>query len=88
TTTGIVTAIPLICFGAAAPRLPLVTLGMLQYITPTMQFALGVFLFHEDMPPGRWIGFVLVWIALSIFTFETVNHRRRQLRLTTEASAL
>ncbi|KRF16679.1 protein rarD [Nocardioides sp. Soil797] len=88
TTTGIVTAVPLICFGAAAIRLPMVTLGLLQYLAPIFQFALGVLLFHEDMPPGRWIGFVLVWVALSIFTFEAINHRRRQLRLAVEASAI
>ncbi len=87
TTTGIVTAIPLILFGAAAIRVPLVALGMLQYLAPVIQFALGVLLFHEEMPAGRWIGFGLVWVALVIFTVETVNHRRRQLRLVTEASA-
>ena len=54
---------------------------------PILQFALGVLWFHEDMPAGRWAGFVLVWIALVIFTVEAVNHRRRQLRLTVEATA-
>ena len=87
TTTGIVTAIPLMLFGAAAIRVPLVALGLLQYLAPVIQFALGVLLFHEDMPAGRWIGFGLVWVALAIFTVETINHRRRQLRLVTEASA-
>ena len=87
-TTGVVTAIPLICFGAAAVRVSMVTLGLLQYLAPVLQFALGVLWFHEDMPAGRWIGFVLVWIALVIFTVEAVNHRRRQLRLTVEASVL
>jgi chloramphenicol-sensitive protein RarD len=87
TTTGIVTAIPLLCFGAAAIRVPLVVLGLLQYLAPVIQFALGVLVFREDMPPGRWIGFGLVWVALVIFTAEAVNHRRRQLRLVTEASA-
>jgi chloramphenicol-sensitive protein RarD len=86
-TTGVVTAIPLICFGAAATRVSMVTLGLLQYLAPVLQFALGVLWFHEDMPPGRWIGFALVWIALAIFTVEAVNHRRRQLRLTVEAMA-
>ena len=61
---GIVTAIPLICFGAAATRVSMVTLGLLQYLAPILQFALGVLYFHEDMPAGRWIGFVLVWVAL------------------------
>jgi chloramphenicol-sensitive protein RarD len=85
--TGIVTAIPLICFGAAATRVSMVTLGLLQYLAPILQFALGVLYFHEDMPAGRWAGFILVWIALAIFTIEVVNHRRLQLRLTVEATA-
>jgi chloramphenicol-sensitive protein RarD len=85
-TTGIVTAVPLICFGAAATRVSMVTLGLLQYLAPVLQFALGVVYFHEDMPVGRWVGFVLVWIALAIFTVEAINHRRRQLRLTVEAT--
>ncbi|MFC7496616.1 MULTISPECIES: EamA family transporter RarD [unclassified Nocardioides] len=87
-TTGIVTAVPLICFGAAATRVSMVTLGLLQYLAPILQFGLGVFWLHEDMPAGRWAGFVLVWIALVIFTVEAVNHRRRQLRLTVEAAAV
>jgi chloramphenicol-sensitive protein RarD len=86
--TGVVTAIPLICFGAAATRVSMTTIGLLQYLAPTIQFALGVFLFHEDMPPMRWVGFALVWVALVIFTYEAVNHRRRQLRLTAQASAI
>ncbi len=86
--TGIVTAIPLMCFGAAATRVPLVQLGLLQYLTPIVQFALGVFLFDEDMPAARWAGFALVWIALVIFTVEAINHRRRQLRLIVPASAI
>lgn len=88
TTTGIVTAIPLMLFGAAAIRVPLVALGLLQYLAPVIQFALGVLLFHEAMPTGRWIGFGLVWVALVIFTVETLNHRRRQLRMVAEASAV
>lgn len=83
---GIVTAIPLICFGAAATRVSMVTLGLLQYLAPILQFGLGVLWFHEDMPAGRWAGFVLVWVALVLFTVEAVNHRRRQLRLTAVAS--
>ena len=88
TTTGIVTAIPLICFGGAAIRVPMVTLGLLQYLAPIFQFALGVLWFHEDMPAGRWIGFGLVWAALVLFTVEAVTHRRRQLRLAVTASAI
>jgi chloramphenicol-sensitive protein RarD len=86
TTTGIVTAIPLICFGAAATRVSMVSLGLLQYLAPILQFALGVLWFHEEMPPGRWVGFVLVWIALAMFTVEAVTHRRRQMRLVVAAS--
>ena len=82
TTTGIVTAIPLICFGAAATRVSMVSLGLLQYLAPILQFGLGVLVFGEDMPPGRWAGFTLVWVALSIFTVEAIGHRRRQLALT------
>ncbi len=78
---GIVTAVPLICFGAAATRVSMVSLGLLQYLAPVLQFALGVTLFDEEMPPGRWAGFVLVWVALTLFTFEAVRHRRRQLQL-------
>jgi chloramphenicol-sensitive protein RarD len=85
--TGIVTAIPLICFSAAATRIPMTTLGLLQYLAPVLQFALGVFVLDEAMPASRWIGFVLVWIALVIFTVEATNHNRRQLRLTALASA-
>jgi chloramphenicol-sensitive protein RarD len=88
TTTGVVTAIPLICFGAAATRVSMVSLGLLQYLAPILQFGLGVLVFHEDMPPGRWIGFMLVWIALTIFTVEAINHRRRQLQLAAVASAI
>jgi len=62
---------------------------MLQYLAPTIQFVLGVLLFHEPMPPMRWVGFALVWLALALFTFEAVSHhRRRHLRLAAEASAL
>jgi len=87
TSAGIVTAIPLICFGAAATRVSMVTLGLLQYLAPILQFALGVFYFHEDMPAGRLAGFVLVWVALVIFTYEANSHRRRQLRLTALAAS-
>ncbi len=86
--TGLVTAVPLICFGAAAIRIPLVSLGLLQYLAPVLQFALGVFWFHEPMPLGRWVGFVLVWLALSMFTAEAVRSHRQQLRLAAEASAM
>jgi len=81
---GLVTAIPLICFGGAAVRVPLVELGLLQYLAPILQFALGVLYFHEDMPVGRWVGFGLVWLALAVFTYEAIRNRRGQLLLARE----
>ncbi|MFF4583401.1 EamA family transporter RarD [Streptomyces sp. NPDC001389] len=75
--TGLVTAIPLICFGAAAIRVPLSTLGLLQYLAPVFQFALGVLYFHEAMPLERWAGFGLVWVALVVLTWDALRTSRR-----------
>ncbi|MFF0481314.1 EamA family transporter RarD [Streptomyces sp. NPDC004435] len=75
--TGLVTAIPLVCFGAAAIRVPLSTLGLLQYLAPVFQFLLGVVYFHEAMPPERWAGFSLVWLALTILTWDALRTARR-----------
>ncbi|MCW2725772.1 MAG: putative superfamily transporter inner rane protein [Frankiales bacterium] len=80
-TTGLVTAIPLLFFGAAASRVPLTTLGVLQYVTPVMQFLLGVLVFHEPLGLPRFLGFVLVWIALCLFTVDLVRSQRRDARL-------
>lgn len=65
---GVVTTVPLLLFGGAARRLPLSLVGMLQYLTPTMQFAVGVLVFGEEMPAARWWGFALVWLALVVLT--------------------
>jgi chloramphenicol-sensitive protein RarD len=73
---GVVTAIPLILFGIAAIRIPLSTIGLMQYIAPTMHFIIGVALFGEDMPPGRVAGFVLVWIALALLTVDALGALR------------
>ncbi len=86
--TGLVTAVPLICFGAAAIRVSMTTIGLLQYLAPTIQFILGLLVFHEEMTPVKWAGFALVWLALVIFTSEALRHRSRQLRMAAEASAL
>ncbi|MFH8477646.1 EamA family transporter RarD [Streptomyces sp. NPDC018055] len=75
--TGIITAVPLICFGAAAVRVPLSTLGLLQYLAPVFQFGLGILYFHEEMPPERWAGFALVWLALSLLTWDALRNARR-----------
>lgn len=70
--TGVVTAAPLLLFAYAAQRIPLSVLGLTQYVAPTLQFLLGVFYFGESMSPGRWAGFILVWIALMIFSTQAV----------------
>ncbi|MDF6019458.1 EamA family transporter RarD [Streptomyces sp. JH34] len=75
--TGLVTAIPLVCFGAAAIRVPLSVLGLLQYLAPVFQFALGILYFHEAMPPERWAGFALVWVALIVLTWDALRTARR-----------
>ncbi|MGI8870151.1 MAG: EamA family transporter RarD [Mycobacteriales bacterium] len=79
--SGLVTAGPLLCFAGAATRLPLTTLGLLQYLAPVLQFAFGVLFFHEPMPIGRLIGFMLVWIALIVLTVDGLRHRTVVARL-------
>lgn len=81
--TGIVTATPLILFAAAASRVPLVTMGLLQFFAPVLQFLTGVFILGETVPLSRWIGFGFVWIALVILTADMVGNgrsRRRDLK--------
>jgi chloramphenicol-sensitive protein RarD len=73
--TGPVTAVPLLLYGASARRIPLATLGTLQYLAPTLQFLLGVAVFGEAMPPERWVGFGLVWVALVVFTVDLLRAR-------------
>jgi chloramphenicol-sensitive protein RarD len=73
---GPVTAIPLLLFAAAAQRLPMVTLGLLFYLNPALQMAWGVFVGHEPMPVGRWLGFALIWLALVVFTGDALRRAR------------
>lgn len=73
---GVVTAVPLLLFGTAATRIPLSLLGLLQYLTPTMQLMVGVFVFHEGMPAERLAGFVLVWVALVILAADALHGAR------------
>ncbi|MGV9776622.1 EamA family transporter RarD [Streptosporangium sp. NPDC003464] len=83
--SGVITAVPLLCFSAAAIRVPLTTIGLLQYIAPVLQFLVGVFVIHEVMPPSRWIGFAIVWLALSVFTWDSLRaaHAARRTALET-----
>jgi chloramphenicol-sensitive protein RarD len=74
--SGIATAVPLLLFAAAARRIPLSTIGLLQYVTPLMQLSVGVFVYDEPMPPARLAGFAIVWVALAVFTADTLRHAR------------
>ena len=85
--SGIATAIPLIFFGAAARRLPLSTVGMLQYLAPTLQFVVALTIFNETMPPERWAGFGLVWLALVVLTIDMMGGPRRNRILRAAAAA-
>jgi chloramphenicol-sensitive protein RarD len=76
--SGVITAVPLIFFGAAARRLPLTTIGLLQYLAPVLQFLLALLVLGEEMPFERWIGFSLVWVALILLTIDMLRTVRRQ----------
>lgn len=75
---GPVTAIPLLLFGYAASKVPLSWMGFMQYIAPTLQFLIGVFVMSEPMPPIRLLGFALVWVGLLILMVDAVARNRRQ----------
>jgi chloramphenicol-sensitive protein RarD len=75
-TSGVATAVPLLLFAAATRRIPLSTVGLLQYLTPLMQLSVGVFVDGEPMPPARLAGFAIVWVALAVFTVDSVRNAR------------
>jgi chloramphenicol-sensitive protein RarD len=77
---GVVTAVPLLFFAGAARRVPLTTMGLLQYITPVIQLVIGVLVYDEPMPASRLAGFSLVWAALIILSADALRHRRREAR--------
>lgn len=81
---GVVTAIPLLLFAAASRRLPLIFMGFIQYFAPFIQFLVGVFILQEPMPPERWIGFGLVWLALLVLTFDLMRSARSARRAPVE----
>ncbi len=78
--TGLITTIPLLLFGYAAQNIPLFVLGILQYTAPTLNLLIGVFIYGEEFPFSRMIGFLLVWGALALFMAEGVFQRARQQR--------
>ncbi len=80
---GLMTAVPLILFGAAASRIQLSSIGFIQYLTPLIQFTLGLYYFGEEMGPVRWAGFILVWIGLMILTFDAFRANRMRLTVAT-----
>lgn len=73
---GIITAVPLLGFGAAAVRIPLVTLGFLQYFSPFIQFSVGVWIIGESMTQLRWIGFVFLWVGLIVYSYDMWKNTR------------
>ena len=73
---GVITAVPLLLFAAAARRLKLTHIGLTQFFAPVLQFVIGVYYFHEQMPLTRWLGFALVWIALIILTVDLFRSSR------------
>ncbi|CAA0092125.1 Protein RarD [Mycolicibacterium vanbaalenii] len=85
--SGVLTALPLLLFAAAAQRLAMVSLGLLFYMTPAMQLTWGVLVGHEPMPPARWFGFALIWVALAVFTVDAVR-RARVMRRAAEPSSV
>ena len=73
---GAVTAIPLLLFNGSTNRLPFTTIGLLQYITPTLQFSIGVWVLNEDMPTARWMGFLIIWVALVALAIDLIKSSR------------
>jgi chloramphenicol-sensitive protein RarD len=74
--TGVVTALPLLAFGGSVNRIPLSTVGLLQYITPVLQFLCGVLIFKEEMTASRWVGFAIVWVALMVMSWDAIRTAR------------
>ncbi|MGC3954865.1 MAG: EamA family transporter RarD [Propionicimonas sp.] len=75
---GVITAVPLLLFAEASGRIPLSMMGLIQYLTPVIQFSFGVWVNHEVMPPPRWIGFGLVWLALVLLSVDSLRFSRQR----------
>ncbi len=79
-TSGLITTIPLLLFGLAAKRLPLSTIGMIQYLTPTLQMLWALFVTQEHMPAARWVGFIIIWIAVALYLADLLRQRHQRTR--------
>lgn len=77
---GAVTAVPLLLFASGARRVPLTVIGLLQFVAPIIQFAIGVWVLGEPMTLERWIGFGLVWVALIVLSVDSIVMSRRHRR--------
>nr|WP_218870300.1 EamA family transporter RarD [Herbiconiux flava] len=75
--SGVATAVPLLMFASATRRLPLAYVGFIQFVAPILQFAIGVFVLHEPMPPERWAGFAVVWVAVLVLIVDMARAARR-----------
>ncbi|MDF9751196.1 EamA family transporter RarD [Arthrobacter sp. ES3-54] len=75
--SGVITAVPLLFFGASARRLPMTTIGLLQYFAPVLQFIVALVVFKEAMTPDRWVGFGVVWLALLVLTVDMLLTARK-----------
>lgn len=85
---GVITAIPLLLFAEAARRIPLVTIGLIQFITPVLQLLVSVTVLDEHLSPARWVGFVIVWVALGFLTVDSLGTARRRRRRARECESL
>ncbi|MDJ0961219.1 MAG: EamA family transporter RarD [Acidimicrobiia bacterium] len=83
---GLITVVPLLAFGEAAKRIPLSMIGLLQYLAPSLQFILGVFVYGEVVGSDRLVGFVLVWLGLVVLSAESLLRRRREVSVATATS--
>lgn len=79
--SGVVTAVPLLLFANAASRVPLSLIGMIQYLTPTMQFLLALWVTHETLSVGRWVGFSLIWVAATFFMIDSWRAHKTRLKI-------
>jgi chloramphenicol-sensitive protein RarD len=85
--SGIVTALPLLCFGQAARRLPMAVLGFLQFVSPTIQFAVAVAVFREELTVGTIVSFAILWAGLALFIFDSLRPNARPVVVRPEVAA-